>query len=445
MIWSHIYQIAHDYCSHNHSALKTFEGIEVKTVALRNVTVLVGDNATGKTALLEALVSSLCPFVAALTGKPQEILKASDVRVVRKDIGGIPDSQKPEPIEIVTRVEFQGISFEWLRKLSIVDSKPVDVKDNTLFKSAEGLKDAVGHHQTVPLPVICYYGTQRLWQPHLPAAAQWSESLQRQDGYRDCLHAASTHELMLNWMRRLTYAEIQEQNKSPQLQAIQRAVTACISLATQFRFSIKYDELQIVTANDELIRFTELSDGYRNIVAIVADIAWRASILNPHFGALAPTLTEGIVVIDEIDLHLHPRWQRRILSDLRTTFPRIQFITTTHSPFIVQSLQAGEFVILDPENLESEPTEIEPNKLSPEDITERILGVELPQRSWRRENEAKVAEEYFQLLDSAPAANRAEIENLKSQLDKLLAPYHDNQAFVALLERERIKAQGRFQ
>jgi predicted ATP-binding protein involved in virulence len=79
----------------------------------------------------------------------------------------------------------------------------------------------------------------------------------------------------------------------------------------------------------------------------VAEIAWKAAILNPHLGADAAKKTPGIVLIDEVDLHLHPRWQHRVLRDLRTTFPEMQFIVTTHSPQIISTAEAGWLRILD--------------------------------------------------------------------------------------------------
>ena len=84
--------------------------------------------------------------------------------------------------------------------------------------------------------------------------------------------------------------------------------------------------------------FHLLSDGVRSTLAMVMEIAYRAYLLNPHLGAEAPLQTAGVVLIDEIDLHLHPEWQRRIANDLRRAFPNLQFIATTHAPLIVSSL-----------------------------------------------------------------------------------------------------------
>ncbi len=88
------------------------------------------------------------------------------------------------------------------------------------------------------------------------------------------------------------------------------------------------------------LQIDQLSGGYKAVLSVVADIAKRLAIANPD--AENPLEEEAVILIDELDLHLHPRWQKTIVEDLKRTFPNCQFIITTHSPFIIQSLQAGE-------------------------------------------------------------------------------------------------------
>ena len=95
------------------------------------------------------------------------------------------------------------------------------------------------------------------------------------------------------------------------------------------------------------VPFQMLSDGYRNVIKIILDIATRMCILNPYLKGEALKKTSGIVLIDEVDLSLHPTWQKRIMGILKEQFPRIQFICATHSPFIIQSLEEGELITLD--------------------------------------------------------------------------------------------------
>jgi predicted ATP-binding protein involved in virulence len=81
-----------------------------------------------------------------------------------------------------------------------------------------------------------------------------------------------------------------------------------------------------------------LSDGIRNMIGMVADIAFRATKLNPQFGFLAAKETPGVVLIDEVDMHLHPEWQQVVLQSLTTAFPALQFIVTTHSPQVLTTV-----------------------------------------------------------------------------------------------------------
>ena len=91
----------------------------------------------------------------------------------------------------------------------------------------------------------------------------------------------------------------------------------------------------------------QLSDGERGVLALVLDLARRLSQANP---SLDDPLSEGhaVVLIDEIDLHLHPKWQRQIVHNLTKTFPRCQFIATTHSPQVVASVEPDQVLLLAP-------------------------------------------------------------------------------------------------
>jgi predicted ATP-binding protein involved in virulence len=82
-----------------------------------------------------------------------------------------------------------------------------------------------------------------------------------------------------------------------------------------------------------------LSDGLRNTISMVADLAFRACKLNPHLGERAPLETPGIALIDEVDMFLHPFWQQTIIGSLRTAFPAMQFIVTTHSPQVLSTVR----------------------------------------------------------------------------------------------------------
>lgn len=101
-----------------------------------------------------------------------------------------------------------------------------------------------------------------------------------------------------------------------------------------------------------------MSDGQRALIGLVADIARRACLLNAEtFGAQALKETSGLVLIDELDLHLHPRWQRRVVGDLKRIFPKIQFFATTHSPQVIGEARPEEIVLLTLQGQKPRPTQ----------------------------------------------------------------------------------------
>lgn len=176
--------------------------------------------------------------------------------------------------------------------------------------------------------------------------------------------------------------------------------------------------------------FILLSEGYRNTLGLIADIAYRMAELNPH----VTTDTPGVVLIDEIDLHLHPKWQRIIVGDLKRIFPNCQFIVTTHSPFIIQSLKAEELIRLDDEM----EIEKDPLRESIEDVTENYMGVDEVERSVQFKKMEQVASEYFALVaQGQKEKDSKKVKSLKKKLDELELQYSDDPAYVALMKAER--------
>jgi predicted ATP-binding protein involved in virulence len=173
----------------------------------------------------------------------------------------------------------------------------------------------------------------------------------------------------------------------------------------------------------------QLSDGERAFIAVLGDLVRRLGLANPELAN--PLAGHGVVLIDELELHLHPRWQREVVEKLRTSFPNIQFIATTHSPFIIQSLRPGELITLDPEEFG------EYANRSVEDIAEHVMGVAVPQKSERYLEMMKAAEDYYRLLRETPEQTQA----AENRLAELVVRFSDDPAYQALLKLERAARQ----
>jgi predicted ATP-binding protein involved in virulence len=194
----------------------------------------------------------------------------------------------------------------------------------------------------------------------------------------------------------------------------------------------------VVNKGDMPLGLAQLSDGERCFLAIVTDLSRRLVLANPQLEN--PLEGHGIVLIDELELHLHPKWQRGVVENLRTTFRNIQFIATTHSPFVIQSLRPGELINLDPDEFQ----EPEYADKSIEDISETVMGVELPQKSERYLLMMKAAEEYFLLLSEAKArgGDDSDTAEMRRRLEDIFVPYGEDAAFSAFLKFQRGVALG---
>ena len=221
------------------------------------------------------------------------------------------------------------------------------------------------------------------------------------------------------------------------LTVVRKAVIGCIENAEHLRYDPKREELLLTLKGSEPQPFNLLSDGQRCVLALVADIAQKAARLNPHFGHEVLNKTEGIVLIDELDLHLHPKWQRHVIEDLRNTFPKVQFICTTHSPFLIQSLRSSEELIM----LDGLPPAQLANKTL-SDVAVGVMDVNSPDTSSRYEEMKGVATEYLKLLDESESAPEDKLQQYKERLAESIAPYDDNPAFQAFLEMQRVAKLG---
>ena len=277
---------------------------------------------------------------------------------------------------------------------------------------------------------LCVYGKIR----ELTVSANKPSRL---DGYKHCVDLRIALKELVAWFARQEWQAFQNNKESVMLKVVRNAVVSCIENAEHLRYDPKREELLVTFKNSEIQPFNMLSDGQRCILALIADIAQKAAYLNPYLGESVLTETEGVVLIDELDLHLHPKWQRHVIDDLRETFPKIQFICTTHSPFLIQSLRSSDELII----LEGQaPAELANKSL--EDIAAGIMDVNSPEVSARYKEMKGVATEYLRLLQESDKTPKEKLQEYTERLAASIGPYADNPAFQAFLEMQRLAKLG---
>jgi predicted ATP-binding protein involved in virulence len=196
----------------------------------------------------------------------------------------------------------------------------------------------------VTLPVLAHYGAGRAWLPQKDRVKGFPMNMKkgsRLDAYYYCLDGRIRDKELNQWFLYELLETSQRGRKRDGLTAVETAVLNCLPGALGLRFDTDRREIVLKMEGGQEMPFYNLSDGQRATLALVADIAIKAVTLNPHLGRNAALRSPGIVMIDELDLHLHPKWQRRIIDDLKRSFPELQFICSSHSPFLIPIPEAG--------------------------------------------------------------------------------------------------------
>lgn len=424
--------------------IENFKGIECIDLQFnKQFNVLIGENGAGKSSILDAVSIGLGTFLmntsAAFgpSGRKSRPLSKNEVRMVILSDDNI--EATTVKLSGTFCIEDARFCIPWKREQP-KGSKNLTVKDASTLKKYG--RDVVEKLETAEnLPLIAYHTTGRLWgqmyerikEDEKEKKIEYEKIGSRLDGYFACLDPRSIEQKFLNWFK--TYEDsILKFNKDKSLyNAFKNAITSMVPDWNDIHFHWGLDDLLGKNDNNIWTPFRNFSDGYKAIISITADIAYRAIKLNPHLGERAVLETEGIVLIDEIDMHLHPKWQRHIVDDLKRTFPKIQFIVTTHSPFIVQSLKADEVINLDLESVNEDPF-----TKSIEEIAEQDMDVDNVKRSKKFIHYQEVAAKYFNLIEEGKnSENDISTKELKNQLDSLELEFNDDPVYVALMQAER--------
>ena len=332
--------------------LKNFRCYETLEIDFEpQLTVIVGENGKGKTAIFDALAIALEPDLRCFHIAGRHITN-KDVRrvpVYKEDGKHIASMRSQYPVEIALEGLVHGKKISCSK--TVADPSLTEaVNDNLLERSSKLCADLKLDNNTL-LPAFAYYGTARMW---VDSNLMNENSLHLEDrtvGYKECLEPSSSYNTFGHWFKHIseeTAADIQSPQALLIQNAVRQAIDACLE-STGFHDLYYNFELGCFVINHpdmgEMI-VDDLSDGFRSILSMVADLSYRMVRLNPQLGEQAVLETPGVVLIDEIDMHLHPLWQQTVLLDMQRAFPKVQFIVTTHSPQVLSSVPAESVRVL---------------------------------------------------------------------------------------------------
>lgn len=308
------------------------------------LTVIAARNGQGKTTTLEAIAAALGPYVGAFDMGKSEHIRRTDARL--SVVGNDFENQPNFPVIIDSEIDAPNI--RWQRALNTFKGRTTTKEATPISNYGKTLQDKIRSNNNVNLPVVAYYPSSRLWLTHKDSSLKAALSGNRTLGYEDCLSSASSFRQMQKWISDATRAAQQQaeyrgyenSNLKLSLQGIQTAVNEVMAKEnwSNFHFSFLHNELAMWHSDHGLLPVSLLSDGVRAMISLTADLAFRCARLNGHLREFAPVETQGIVLIDEVDLHLHPAWQQDVVRSLRNAFPKVQFIVTTHSPQVLSTV-----------------------------------------------------------------------------------------------------------
>jgi len=320
------------------------------------VNLFVGGNGSGKTSILDAINVAIGGFFGSQETKMQRMIEFDEIKI----------TNGKREISATVTAKSDLIENEWSRTIKR-DTKTNDSKDvkkvseygANFFRLFEDAGD-----KTIA-PVLAFYSTQRLFKD--ASLQRYDSANGRRNGYLRSLKDDAIKSALNEWLgnavtRRATLL-IKEIDKVDLIlenveKAIRKTLILFLDLPEDFSLKIYQDpdsnnELFVNYDNEHNLPISYYSDGFRNLLYLIFDLVWRASQLNPWLtlDEITKNVT-GVVTIDEIDLHLHPKWQAKSIDIIQLLFPKVQFFITTHSPTVVANFQNGTLYVISDNQIE---------------------------------------------------------------------------------------------
>lgn len=321
--------------------IKNFRSLEDVEIILNGKSmVLFGINGTGKSSVLRTLYLEFAPILSAVTGSSSNKTLA---KFSEEDI-----SYSKSQTELEMTINIGGNDYILHRKFLKKNGNRITTNRKDLEEINASFKKAYLYSDKSSVPIFVNYGTNRLVLD-IPLRIRTKHNFDRLSAYDNAIENRIDFRTFFEWFRNQEDVENEEkvsrddlnyQDKA--LSAVRRAIINMMDHCTDIRVVRKPKLAMKIKKDDVNLNVSQLSDGEKCTMALFGDLARRLSLANPDIED--PLNGSGIVLIDELELHMHPSWQRIILGRLQKTFPNVQFIVTTHSPLVLTEI-SDEFCL----------------------------------------------------------------------------------------------------
>lgn len=423
--------------------LGRFESLEVDFAPTEdnqsNVTVFIGNNGAGKTSILDALATSLSWFVARLRTEKGSGHAIDELYIIDNAPAASITLQLSDDIQTDSEAAF--LSYQW----TLVKARKGRKSDKSsnlshLSKLVDNYRQQLTDNDSASLPLIAYYPVERSVLD-IPLKIRNKHNFDQIDGYDSALNQGVDFRRFFEWFREREDIENEEQSRrssrvitdhiedfakiedilvdynkkleklktnntnvlnetnknfekiitiiktlesshqDKQLNAVRTAITAFMPNLSNIRVQRKPRLHMAVDKNGKSLNVMQLSQGEKSLMALVGDIARRLAMMNPELDN--PLHGDGIILIDEVDMHLHPSWQRNLVQRFTDTFPNCQIVLSTHSPLVISDqkdilvylLNDGEIIALPPlygEDVNTVLLEVMDTDIRDHDINEKL-------------------------------------------------------------------------
>ena len=311
----------------------------------QGVNLLIGDNGSGKTSVIRGVTLALNAFFKGFSDE-----YTSCAGIALEDFNHTVSNEsksltRPAEIFFSTERNKDVIIYRESKKAatSYKNAREYNWSNKDLYYR---VAEEDGDHRKTPLPLLTFFATDDIHSRvgGINGKAFKDYYLTPSFGYYFCLKGGFLAKHWINRMIVLKEGEKGEEELTIVGNAIREALghNGC-GIIRDVLVRPKQGYVYFIFTDGREVRFEDLSDGYLRLVNMVMDLAFRCSILNrPLYGLDACKKTEGVVCIDEIDDHLHPSLQARVIKALQRTFPKVQFIISTHAPMVMTSVEDTE-------------------------------------------------------------------------------------------------------
>ena len=381
--------------------IKNFRCFEDLMVNLNpDVNIFVGNNGSGKSAVLDAIAAAMYPYISQIQqisdqNQDKSPIFKSDLSIQKNDLKQKNNRINPQFQALVKgfpewSIEYKNIFSREDRNIFVDENSigfDVDFGSPKLSQLISSINDKYGDEtENSSFSLVVYYKENR--KSVIEVKDIFNQILDQLsdkfDSFKNSLNASTNFTDLANWFFIRRFHELSEVQKRgdlkfelSDLKQIRKAISTIIAPNANVYFTQNTSaklmvEWETETGEKIELSLNQLSSGYRNMLALVMDFARRLAQANPQMEN--PLEAEAVLMIDELDLHLHPTWQQKIIPDLRKVFPNTQIIATTHSPEIVTTVERHQVKILENYQIKECPTPTRGRSSS--DIVRDVLGLE---------------------------------------------------------------------